>query len=84
MGLALGLVRFAELRHHVSGISDRLLTARLRELEAEGLVARTVTPSVPVQVRYSLTPAGAELMQVLNPLVEWAHRWEDRPESPAT
>jgi len=76
MGLALGMVRFTELREHVDGISDRLLTARLRELEQAQLVARTVIPTTPVQVRYALTPAGEELMRVLSPLVGWAHRWD--------
>lgn len=76
MGLALGMTRFTELRGHIDGISDRLLTARLRELERAELVSRTVIPTTPVQVRYSLTPAGAELMRVLRPLVDWAHRWD--------
>jgi DNA-binding HxlR family transcriptional regulator len=81
MSLRLGHGRFSELRAHVEGISDRLLSARLQELTREGLVHKDVTPTYPVQVRYSLTDAGRELIQVLHPLVGWAHRWA-RPSDP--
>jgi DNA-binding HxlR family transcriptional regulator len=73
--LQLGHGRFSELRAHVEGISDRVLSARLQELIREGLVHKDVTPSYPVQVRYSLTEPGRELIQVLHPLVSWSHRW---------
>lgn len=79
MVLAVGMVRCTELRHHVDGISDRLLAARLHDLETAGLIGRTVIPSTPVQVRYALTVAGAELMHVLSPLVDWARRWDPNP-----
>jgi len=75
MSLYLGHERFSELRANVDGISDRLLSARLQELVREGLVRKEVTPTYPVQVRYSLSDAGRELIQVLHPLVSWAHRW---------
>ncbi|MFI7451103.1 winged helix-turn-helix transcriptional regulator [Nonomuraea sp. NPDC049714] len=81
MSLRLGHGRFSELRAHVEGISDRLLSSRLQELTREGLVHKDVTPTYPVQVRYSLTDAGHELIQVLHPLVGWAHRWP-RPSDP--
>ena len=70
----LGARRFGEYRQAVQGISDRLLSQRLKELEAEGLIIRTVIPSTPVQVQYELSPDGEELMSVLQPLVEWSHR----------
>lgn len=56
------------------GISDRLLAQRLKELQVEGLISRTVIPSTPVQVRYELSPEGQELMSVLQPLVDWSYR----------
>lgn len=59
----------------VGGISDRLLTQRLKELAAEGLIERTVMPTTPVQIRYSLTPDGQSLLNALQPLAQWmAHR----------
>lgn len=69
-----GARRFGEYRKAVQGISDRLLAQRLKELEAEGLITRTVIPSTPVQIRYALSPDGEELMAALEPLVEWSHR----------
>lgn len=77
MGLHLGNSRFSELKSHVEGISDRLLSSRLQELVNEGLVQKNVTPTYPVQVRYALTDPGRELIQVLHPLVGWAHKWEE-------
>jgi DNA-binding HxlR family transcriptional regulator len=69
-----GARRFGEYRAAIDGISDRLLAQRLKELEQEGLVERTVIPSTPVQIRYALTPEGDELMRVLRPLIDWSHR----------
>jgi DNA-binding HxlR family transcriptional regulator len=69
-----GARRFGEYRAMVGGISDRLLTQRLKELEAEGLIERTVIPSTPVQIRYALSPDGRELMSALDALVEWSGR----------
>jgi DNA-binding HxlR family transcriptional regulator len=69
-----GARRFGEYRASVPGISDRLLAQRLKELEAEGLIVRTVIPSTPVQVRYALSADGEELMSILQPLVDWGHR----------
>lgn len=78
LALARGAERFSELHASVDGISDRLLAARLRELETQGLVTRTVIPSTPVQIRYGLTESGAELITILQPLVRWAKRSEAR------
>lgn len=66
---------FNELLSAVPGMSDRLLAERLRELESEGLVRRTVRPGPPVRVRYELTTAGEGLKPVLDGLGKWAQRW---------
>jgi DNA-binding HxlR family transcriptional regulator len=66
---------FNELLGSIPGLSDRLLTERLRELESEGLVGRTVIPGPPVRVRYELTPAGKDLESVIDSLGRWAERW---------
>ncbi|MEO9170275.1 MAG: helix-turn-helix domain-containing protein [Candidatus Baltobacteraceae bacterium] len=73
--------RFNELLSAVPGISDRLLTERLRELESEGLIARNVEPGSPVRVVYELTCSGAELQEALDALGRWAERWIDREKS---
>lgn len=69
-----GARRFGEYRRAVSGISDKLLTARLRELERQGFIEREVVPTMPVQILYRPTPAGAELMAALEPLAAWGRR----------
>jgi DNA-binding HxlR family transcriptional regulator len=66
---------FNELLAAVPGLSDRLLTERLRELESEGLVRRTVRPGPPVRVSYELTEAGRSLEPVIEGLGRWAERW---------
>jgi DNA-binding HxlR family transcriptional regulator len=66
---------FNELLASVPGLSDRLLSERLRELESEGLVRRTVRPGPPVRVSYQLTPAGEGLKPVIEGLGKWAQRW---------
>jgi DNA-binding HxlR family transcriptional regulator len=71
--------RFNELLAAVPGMSDRLLTERLRELEAENLIHRDVQPGSPVRVVYSLTCAGAELQAALDALGQWAERWIEAP-----
>jgi len=68
-------LRFGELVKAVPGLSDRLLSQRLRELEGEGLVGREVEPGSPVRVTYSLTEAGAELRPAIVELKSWAQRW---------
>jgi len=66
-----GATRFSEFRAMVAGISDRLLSQRLRELEFEGFLERTVTPTTPVLVEYHLTEHGRSLMIALQPLAKW-------------
>lgn len=70
-----GPLRFGELAKAVPGLSDRLLSRRLRELEREGLVKREVEPGSPVRVSYSLTESGVELRPALTELKAWANRW---------
>jgi len=67
--------RFNELLHSIPGISDRLLTERLRDLEESGLVLREVTHGRPVQVEYSLTEPGRDLGHVVVALREWTEKW---------
>lgn len=70
-------MRYAELGKAVPGLSDRLLSQRLRELEEEGLVERQVEAGTPVRVTYSLTVVGQELDPVLSELKSWARRWKN-------
>lgn len=66
---------FNEFLSAVPGLSDRLLTERLRELEGEGLVRRTVIAGPPVRVSYELTESGADLEPAIEALGKWAERW---------
>jgi DNA-binding HxlR family transcriptional regulator len=70
-----GRMRFAELRDAIPDISDRMLSERLRELEAEGIVYRIVVPETPVRVEYALTEKGRALEQAMTSLGKWAERW---------
>lgn len=72
MGLADGPMRFNALLRAIAGISQRMLTRTLRGLERDGLVSRTVTPSVPPQVDYALTPLGVSLRGPVSALGDWA------------
>ncbi|MGW3009918.1 winged helix-turn-helix transcriptional regulator [Streptomyces sp. NPDC001219] len=71
-------LRFSELHRAVRGISQRMLTLTLRQLERDGLLTRTVHPSVPPRVDYTLTPLGSTLLDSMVALGEWAttHRQE--------
>lgn len=65
-------MRFNELRRSIDGISQRMLTLTLRGLERDGLVTRTVFPTIPPRVDYALTPVGETLLVPVMALVEWA------------
>jgi DNA-binding HxlR family transcriptional regulator len=67
---------FAELTSSVPGLSDRLLSRRLRELEAAGLVERSVHDGTPARVSYALTEKGRALGPALSELKDWARRWK--------
>ena len=72
MTLGNGPVRFNALRRAIDGISQRMLTRTLRNLERDGLISRTVTPSVPPRVDYALTPLGRSLVEPVSALGDWA------------
>ncbi len=67
--------RFSDLRATIPQISDALLSERLKELEAAGIVTRTVTPQTPVRIDYGLTERGRDLSKVMDELAAWAERW---------
>ncbi|WP_079036706.1 MULTISPECIES: winged helix-turn-helix transcriptional regulator [Streptomyces] len=69
-----GPIRFTELERAVEGISRRMLTLTLRNLERDGLLSRTVHPTVPPKVEYELTPVAHELHGTLLQLTGWAER----------
>jgi DNA-binding HxlR family transcriptional regulator len=73
-----GPKRFNELRREIEGISQRMLTLTLRGLERDGLVRRTITPSIPPRVDYELTKLGQTLLEPVLALAKWAekHRFE--------
>lgn len=77
--LLLGKTRFKELAAAVPEMSDRMLSERLKELEAEGIVERCVTPETPVRVDYRLTDKGRDLEPVVKALSEWAQTWLEPP-----
>ena len=76
--LADGQLRHSELRRRIAGVSQKMLTQTLRELERDGLVTREVTASVPVRVDYELTPLGVDLCALLRQLKDWAERNMER------
>ncbi|MEO5568337.1 MAG: winged helix-turn-helix transcriptional regulator [Gemmatimonadaceae bacterium] len=70
-----GPARFAEIAAGVPDISDRMLAERLKELEAEKVVIRTVIPETPVRVEYSLSERGRALEPTVRALSDWAEQW---------
>jgi DNA-binding HxlR family transcriptional regulator len=64
--------RFSEIKREIDGISQRMLTLTLRGLERDGIVQRTVFPTVPPRVEYALTPLGRTLLKTLAELATWA------------
>lgn len=77
-----GADRFTELRATIPGMSDRLLSERLKEFEAEGLVERLVFPETPVRIEYRLTEKGQALLPVVEAIATWAEAWLPEPELP--
>ena len=67
--------RYHQIRESVPDISDRMLAERLRELEAEGVVVRTVFPTTPVRIEYELTDKGRALEAAIVAIGKWADRW---------
>ncbi|HYM14156.1 MAG TPA: helix-turn-helix domain-containing protein [Dehalococcoidia bacterium] len=74
-----GPQRFSELAAAIPGVTDRMLSERLKELEAEGLVHRSVLPQQPVRVEYELTEKGAALAPIVGAVADWAERWLPLP-----
>jgi DNA-binding HxlR family transcriptional regulator len=73
--LQTGATRFTDIRDTIPHISDSLLSERLKELETEGVVTRSVTPDTPVRIEYRLTERGRDLTGVVDELGRWAERW---------
>lgn len=73
--MLLGATRFTDIIHAVPGLSDRLLSERLKELEASNIVERIVHPETPVRIEYRLTEKGLELNDAITALSTWAERW---------
>jgi DNA-binding HxlR family transcriptional regulator len=70
--LAAGTLRFGELRREIEGISPKVLTQKLRELERNGIITRKIYARVPPRVEYSLTPVGQTLVGLLDAIRVWA------------
>ena len=70
-----GPARFNEILAGIPNLSDRLLTERLRELEAAGMVTREVQPGPPVRVIYALTDAGRSLSDIIRAVARWSNEW---------
>ncbi|WP_214406302.1 winged helix-turn-helix transcriptional regulator [Pseudonocardia lacus] len=75
--LADGPQRYSQLGRRIAGASEKMLTQTLRALEHDGLVARTVTASVPVRVDYRLTPLGESLLPLVASIKQWAEAHMD-------
>ena len=71
-----GAERFVDFKRVVIGISDQVLAIRLKDLVRQGLIRRTVIPSTPVQVHYSITDEGMSLISSLAPLIRWSQQRE--------
>ncbi|HEX4011969.1 MAG TPA: helix-turn-helix domain-containing protein [Solirubrobacteraceae bacterium] len=70
-----GPLRFSEIAQAIPELSDRLLSERMKELEARGMVQRTVIPGPPLRVQYELSTMGSELEPALAEIQRWARRW---------
>jgi len=75
--------RYTEILHAVPGITDRVLSVRLKELERAGIVTRRQFEEIPARVEYSLTPRGLDLAPIIEEMARWSGRWGGRPAGPA-
>jgi DNA-binding HxlR family transcriptional regulator len=75
-----GTLRFSEVRRKIPQITQRMLTLQLRELEADGIVERTVFAVVPPRVEYALTPLGRTLEPILRSMRQWGTRYKEHAE----
>jgi DNA-binding HxlR family transcriptional regulator len=78
-----GVTRFGELREAIPGLSDRMLSERLKELESEGIIERVVTPETPVRIDYRLTEKGRALADAVQAVGAWAETWLPAPDAEA-
>ena len=78
-----GATRFGELRDGIPGITDPMLSARLRELDAEGVITRSVHDGAPVRIEYGLSEKGRELSRVFCAIGEWSRIWVETGKGPA-
>jgi DNA-binding HxlR family transcriptional regulator len=77
--LVTGSHRFADIKAAVPNLSDTMLSQRLRELQAAGLVQRQVTATWPVRVEYQLTQMGRDVNPILDAVIAWSHQWIPLP-----
>ena len=77
-----GVTHFSELTAAIPELSDRMLAARLEELQREGIVERRVVPSTPVRIEYHLTAKGRALDPVIRAVSDWAYQWGAPPAGP--
>ena len=75
--LQTGTKRFGELKRSLDGISQKVLTANLRDMEENGLVSRTVFPEVPPRVEYSLTELGRSMKPILDSMAVWGSKFKE-------
>ena len=75
--------RFSDITSTISGLSDRLLSERLKELESCGIVIRQVYAETPVRIEYVLTGKGRELERVVEAIQHWANCWEPAEAAPS-
>lgn len=75
-----GVKRFGELSRLVPNVTQRMLTLQLRELEADGVISRTVYPEVPPKVEYALTDRGRSLAPVLLTMRDWGEQFQSQPD----
>jgi DNA-binding HxlR family transcriptional regulator len=73
--LLAGPQRFSEIADQIEGVSDRMLSERLKEFESEGVIERRVYPETPVRIEYRLTEKGQALDAVLDAIATWSHQW---------
>ena len=76
--LLAGTKRFGELKKSVTGITQKVLTSNLRQMEASGLVKRKVYAEVPPRVEYSLTKTGFSLKPILDSMVQWGNEYREK------
>ena len=70
-----GPQRFSEIADQIEGVSDRMLSERLKEFEAEGVISGGCTPKTPVRIEYRLTEKGQALDAVIEAIATWSHQW---------